>query len=89
MAETKLTPLYIKTYAQKFDFKTIFFLDLKQRNIFAVGAIADCANLQTLNLAGNQISGVTGLDKCLDLRFLDLSYNKITQVVALEKNTKL
>lgn len=53
MAETKLTPLYVKTYAQKFDYNTIFFLDLKERNIFNVGAIADCHNLQTLDLSKN------------------------------------
>ena len=43
--ETKLTPLYIKTQDQKFDFKTIFLLDLNKRNIISIGAIADCANL--------------------------------------------
>ena len=43
--ETKLTPLFLKTYAQKFDFKTIFFLDLKGRNIAAIGAISECTNL--------------------------------------------
>ena len=89
MAETKLTPLYIKTYAQKFDFKTIFFLDLKERNIVSIGAIVDCHNLQTLNLSRNNITGISGLDKCLELKFLDLSYNKINQVVTLEKNKKL
>ena len=31
--ETKVTPLYLKTYAQKFDFNTIFFLELAERNI--------------------------------------------------------
>ena len=31
MAENKLTPLYVKTAAQKFDFKTIFLLDLNKR----------------------------------------------------------
>lgn len=43
--ETKLTPLYVKTQAQKFDFKTIFLLDLNKRNIISIGAIAECANL--------------------------------------------
>ena len=43
--ETKLTPLFLKTYAQKFDFNTIFFLDLKERNISGIGAISDCAKL--------------------------------------------
>jgi hypothetical protein len=43
--ETKLTPLYVKTQAQKFDYKTIFLLDLSKRNIASIGAIAECANL--------------------------------------------
>ena len=53
--ETKLTPLYIKTFAQKFDFMTIFFLDLSEKYIYGIGAIADCKNLQTLNLSRNCI----------------------------------
>ena len=53
MAETKLTPLYLKTYAQKFDFNTIFFLELKERNIISIGAISDCHNLMTLDLSHN------------------------------------
>lgn len=43
--ETKLTPLYVKTQAQKFDYKTIFLLDLSKRNIASIGAIAECSNL--------------------------------------------
>ena len=54
-AETKLTPLYLKTYAQKFDFKTIFYLELKDRNIVSIGAVTECHNLQTLNLSHNMI----------------------------------
>lgn len=53
--ETKLTPLYIKTFAEKFDFMTIFFLDLKNKGVAAIGAIADCKNLQTLDLSRNMI----------------------------------
>jgi Leucine-rich repeat (LRR) protein len=53
--ETKLTPLYIKTFAEKFDFQTIFFLDLKSRAIVSLGAIAECKNLQTLDLSRNMI----------------------------------
>jgi len=45
MAETKLTPLYIKAAAQKFDFKTIFLLDLSRKNIAAIGAISECLNI--------------------------------------------
>ena len=87
--ETKLTTLYLKTYAQKFDFKTIFFLDLKERNISAVGAIIDCTNLQTLNLSYNNLSSIAGLDHCVDLKLLDLSYNRIAQIGSLEPCKKL
>ena len=87
--ETKLTPLFLKTYAQKFDFKTIFFLDLKNRSISAIGAITDCANLQTLNLAHNNIQSIVGLDSCIELKLLDLSYNRIQQVGSLATCKKL
>lgn len=76
--ETKLTPLYVKTQAQKFDFKTIFLLDLNKRNIASVGAVAECVNLQTLDLSRNQIQNITGLDRCVQLKILNLAYNKLT-----------
>lgn len=83
MAETKLTPLYIKTAAQKFDFKTIFLLDLNKRNISAIGAIQECANLVTLDISRNNLSNITGLEKCVNIRILNLSYNKIATVAGL------
>ena len=33
MADKKLTPLFLKTAAEKFDLETIFILDLKDKNI--------------------------------------------------------
>ena len=87
--ETKVTPLYLKTYAQKFDFNTIFFLELAERNIVGIGAISECHNLQTLNLAKNNIQSLSGLDTCIELKFLNLSYNKIQQISALEPLKKL
>lgn len=39
MTETKVTPLFVKTAAQKFDFKTIFLLNLEKRQITAIGAL--------------------------------------------------
>ena len=53
MSETKITPLYVKTVAQKFDFNTILFLDLAKKNIFSVGCLPECENLLTLDLSGN------------------------------------
>ena len=60
--ETKLTPLYIKTYTEKFDFLTILFLDLKNKGIVSLGAIADCKNLQTLDLSSNMIQSLSGIE---------------------------
>jgi hypothetical protein len=51
--ETKLTPLYVKTASQKFDFKTIFTLDLKSKKILAMGALSECTNLVSLDLSRN------------------------------------
>jgi Leucine-rich repeat (LRR) protein len=83
MAETKLTPLYIKTAAQKFDFKTIVLLDLSRRNITAIGALQDCTNLVTLDLSRNNLTNITGLEKCVNIKILNLSYNKLTTVTGL------
>ena len=87
--ETKLTPLYLKTYAQKFDFKTIFFLELKERNILSIGSLGECTNLLTLNLSNNQIGSLSGLETCIELKFINLSYNKIQQIGALEPLKKI
>lgn len=77
MVETKLTPLYVKTQAQKFDFKTIFLLDLKQKNISSIGSLTDCTNLQTLDLSRNQLQNITGLERLVSLKILNLAYNKL------------
>ena len=77
MVETKLTPLYIKTFTEKFDFMTIFFLDLKNKGIVSLGAISDCRNLMTLDLSRNMIQSLSGIEQCIELKFLNLSFNKI------------
>ncbi|MFN9900261.1 MAG: leucine-rich repeat domain-containing protein, partial [bacterium] len=80
MAETKVTPLYVKTVAQKFDFKTIFLLDLSKRNITAIGSVQECVNLITLDLSKNNLTNVNGLERCINITVLNLSYNKLTTV---------
>ena len=87
--ETKLTPLYIKTFAEKFDFLTILFLDLKNKGVVSLGAIADCKNLQTLDLSRNMIQSLAGIENCLELKYLNLSYNRIASATALEACAKL
>ena len=83
MAETKLTPLYVKTLAQKFDFGTILFLDIAGKNIYSIGCLPELENLLTLDLSNNNISGVTGLEKCKSLKMLKLSYNKVSNAAML------
>jgi len=89
MVETKVTPLYVKTVAKKFDFNTIFYMELCNKKIHAVGAISECKNLITLDLSRNNLTSLAGLDSCIDLKFLNLSYNKITSITILEKIPKL
>lgn len=81
--ETKVTTNYVKTAAQKFDFKTIFMLSLPKKNISSVGAIAECANLKTLDLSKNNLASVSGLERCVSLTILNLSYNKISSLTIL------
>jgi Leucine-rich repeat (LRR) protein len=87
MAETKITPLYIKTISQKFDFMTVFFLDLSKRNIFSVGVLGELENLLTLDLSNNNLQGISGLEKCKNLKMLRLSHNKISNTVALSSGS--
>jgi hypothetical protein len=83
MVETKITPLYVKTLAQKFDFGTILYLDFTKKSIFSVGCLPDCTALLTLDLSNNNIQGVSGLEKCVHLKMLKLSYNKIANASVL------
>lgn len=89
MAENKLTPLYVKTAAQKFDFKTIFLLDLNKRSISAIGAVQECANLITLDISRNNLTNVNGLEKCVNIKILNLSYNKLLSVACLNTLNEL
>jgi Leucine-rich repeat (LRR) protein len=89
MVETKLTPLYVKTAAQKFDFKTIFLLDIQRKGVTSIGAIPECINLVTLDLSRNNLSNISGLEKCIQLKVLNLSYNKLLSVSVLQSLSEL
>ena len=85
MADKKLTPLYLKTAAEKFDLETIFILDLSDKNIQGgIGSLGECTNLMHLNLSKNRITMLTGMDTCISLTVLDLSFNKLTSIDALK-----
>ena len=64
MVETKITPLYVKTLAQKFDFGTILFLDISNKSVFSIGCLPpyaffvdlpECTALLTLDISHNNI----------------------------------
>jgi hypothetical protein len=40
--ERKLTPLFLKTFAQKFDLMTVFLLDLSKKGIGNIGSLPEC-----------------------------------------------
>ena len=85
MADKKLTPLFLKTAAEKFDLETIFILDLKDKNIQGgIGSLGECTNLMHLNLSRNRITMLTGMDLCVNLTILDLSFNKLSSIDALK-----
>ena len=83
MAETKITPLYIKTCSQKFDFLTVLYLDLSRKNIFSIGCLPELENLLTLDLSHNNLQGVSGIEKLKNLKMLRLSNNKISNTMVL------
>lgn len=76
--DKKITPLYLKTFTQKFDLCTIFLLDLSKKGFGAIGSIPECLNLLMLDLSGNSIQVLTGIETLTNLKHLNISYNKIT-----------
>jgi Leucine-rich repeat (LRR) protein len=76
--DRKLTPLFLKTYTQKFDLMTIFLLDLSKKSLTAIGSLPECTNLLMLDLSYNGISVITGIESLINLKHLNLAYNKVT-----------
>jgi hypothetical protein len=40
-----ITPLFLKTYGQKFDLMTIFMLEICNKGISQIGSLPECLNL--------------------------------------------
>ena len=93
MAETKLTPLYLKTLAQKFDLETITILNISNKNVQGnIGSLGECKNIQYVDLSRNRITVLSGMESLKNLRVLNLSFNKLTSIDVLlgcEKLQKL
>ena len=85
MAETKLTPLYLKTVAQKFDLETVTILKLREKNIQGnVGSLGECVNALYVDLSKNRLTVISGMENLNKLKVLNLSYNKLTTCDALK-----
>jgi len=84
-----VTPLYLKTFAQKFDLLTIFQLDLSSKGMNQIGSLTECHNLLMLDLSRNNLLIITGIDSLKDLKQLNLSYNKLNIIDALKGCTAL
>ena len=85
MSETKLTPLFLKTMAQKFDLETVIYLDLSRRNIQGgIGNLGDCINIMQIDLSNNRITMLSGMESLSKLKMLDLSHNKLTNIDSLK-----
>jgi Leucine-rich repeat (LRR) protein len=76
--ERKLTPLFLKTFAQKFDLMTMFLLDLSKKGIGNIGSLPECQNLLMVDLSNNQLMVISGLEALINLKHINLSYNKLT-----------
>ena len=88
--ETKLTPLFLKTVAQKFDLETIFILDVSDKNIQGnVGNLGDCLNLMNVDISRNRITMLTGMESLVNLKICNLSYNKLTSIDGIKGCTSL
>ena len=85
MAETKLTPLYLKTASQKFDLETIFIINLSNKTIQGgIGNLNECLNLMVLDLSKNRITMLSGIENLINLKVVDLSFNKLTSIDSLK-----
>ena len=84
MVDKKITPLYLKTYTQRFDLMTIFVLDLSKKGFSQIGTLPECTNLMMLDLSNNSLMLITGIEALTSLKHINLSYNKLTQIDGLK-----
>ena len=68
-----------------FDLESVLFLDLSDRSLTSLGALALCTSLRLLNLSCNLLTSLTDITALTQLEELDLSANQITSLDGLEK----
>ncbi|XP_053792736.1 leucine-rich repeat-containing protein 61 [Vidua chalybeata] len=79
----RVTPALLKATTGEFSLESILLLRLRGRGIAHLGCLADCSNLEWLDLSGNAIAGLAPLAALRALAVLNLAGNRVASVEPL------
>uniref|UniRef100_A0A8U7M2T4 Uncharacterized protein n=1 Tax=Corvus moneduloides TaxID=1196302 RepID=A0A8U7M2T4_CORMO len=79
----RVTPALLKATTGEFSLESILLLRLRGRGIAHLGCLADCSNLEWLDLSGNAIAGLAPLATLRALAVLNLAGNRVASVEPL------
>ncbi|NXW74661.1 LRC61 protein, partial [Hirundo rustica] len=79
----QVTPAMLKATTGEFSLESILLLRLRGRGIAHLGCLADCSNLEWLDLSGNAIAGLAPLAALRALAVLNLAANRVASVEPL------
>ncbi|NXO89157.1 LRC61 protein, partial [Certhia brachydactyla] len=79
----RVTPALLKATTGEFSLDSILLLRLRGRGIAHLGCLADCSNLEWLDLSGNSIAALTPLATLRCLAVLNLAQNRVASVAPL------
>ncbi|TRZ08358.1 hypothetical protein HGM15179_018748, partial [Zosterops borbonicus] len=79
----RVTPALLKATTGEFSLESILLLRLRGRGIAHLGCLADCSNLEWLDLSGNAIAGLAPLSSLRCLAVLNLAGNRVSSVEPL------
>ncbi|XP_017341462.1 leucine-rich repeat-containing protein 61 isoform X1 [Ictalurus punctatus] len=79
----KITTGLLKSRTGEFDLESILFLKLRSLEIYDLGCIGECINLERLDLSGNNITNLAPLASLRLLLVLNLSANRISNIEPL------
>ncbi|XP_064507872.1 leucine-rich repeat-containing protein 61 [Pseudopipra pipra] len=78
-----VTPALLKACTGEFSLESILLLRLRGRGIAHLGCLADCSNLEWLDLSGNAIAALAPLAALRALAVLNLAGNRVASVEPL------
>ncbi|XP_071479811.1 leucine-rich repeat-containing protein 61-like [Diadema antillarum] len=80
----KLTTQLLKIWSGEFELDSIFHLKLKEKDIFDLGAIGTCSNLQRLDVSRNDLTDLRPLILLKQLVYLNIAANRISALDPLK-----